>query len=416
MHGDKPRYDGGPEPNSLHYGKAKSDDSNRVTQEHLDETPGLRDEGFKIGDIILDGLARGKFATAWKEYRAKAKMAISKFLLLVENGSPLYVVMERASKSGEPNEVIAAAELFYNSKTFPTLLSIVHGETQKLQDLKERKKASAYDQYTGLRQIFRDTRRLFNQVFSDAERSDPASYEKIEDLWHFCRQVATFENWLGEHASSNNFISLNVRQTRENLIAFDISDFWESFDQHASVSRADDSNKKQRPSTAEPAVTPKESQELTNLKKHIVILGKSKGRNQKSLQVLGLPRDTFKRKVHEAKGDNSGSGDSKKPKPVCFSYRDNGTCNRGSRCKYVHETAAPAVNAFSVRMATDKSDMAGFDEPFEPSLAMVSGLEGIIGDQPQWKAWSRHSGSLDDEDCDSEDSDQPVDILTVGSK
>ena len=83
MHGDKPRYDGGPYPLSDHYGRAKSDDSNIVTQELLDAIPALRDEGFRVGDIMLSGSARGKFASAWKEYRAKAKMAISKFLLLV---------------------------------------------------------------------------------------------------------------------------------------------------------------------------------------------------------------------------------------------------------------------------------------------------------------------------------------------
>ena len=134
--GDKPRFDGGLEPNALHYGKRKSS-SILVTDEHLEEIHGLRDEGFKVGDILLDGLARGKFAAAWKEYRAKARMAISKILLMVENGSPLYVVMERASKRGDPNLVIAAAERFYNSKSFPTLLSIVRGETQQLQDLKK---------------------------------------------------------------------------------------------------------------------------------------------------------------------------------------------------------------------------------------------------------------------------------------
>ena len=36
MHGDKPRFDGGSEPNALHFGKIKRD-SVRVTEEHLEE-------------------------------------------------------------------------------------------------------------------------------------------------------------------------------------------------------------------------------------------------------------------------------------------------------------------------------------------------------------------------------------------
>ena len=410
--GDKPRFDGGLEPNALHYGRLKSS-SILVTEEHLMEIHGLRDEGFKVGDIMLDGLARGKFAAAWKEYRAKARMAISKILLMVEIGSPLYVVMEKASKHGDPNAVIAAAELFYNSKTFPTLLSIVHGEIQKLQELKERKKASAYDQYTGLRQIFRNTRRLFNQVFSDAERSDPASCAKIDDLWHFCRQVVEFESWLGDHASLINFISLNVRQTRESPIEFNISDFWESFDQHASVSRTDNSsNKKHQSPAAVPAVTPlsQEAKELATLKKHIHVLVKSKGRNQKAAHALGFTKETFKRQGDHGKPDGDDGVDSKKAKVTCYSWRDKGKCRYGSKCKFEHEGAKATVNAFSVPLATDDSDRAEFDEPYGAELAMFSGIEALSGDQPQWKAWHRHSG---DEACGSEDSDEPIDIFTV---
>jgi hypothetical protein len=62
-------------------------------------------------------------------------------------------------------------------------------------------------------------------------------------------------------------------------------------------------------------------------------------------------------------------------------------------------------------LATDESDQAEFDEPYGAELAMFSGIEGISGDQPQWKAWHRHSG---DEVCGSEDSDEPIDIFTVG--
>ena len=57
MHGDKPRFDGGSEPNALHFGKAKRD-TVRVTEEHLEEITGLRDEGFRVGDILsMDWLA-----------------------------------------------------------------------------------------------------------------------------------------------------------------------------------------------------------------------------------------------------------------------------------------------------------------------------------------------------------------------
>lgn len=415
MLGDKPRFDGGPEPNSLHYGKSKGNQS-LVTEEHLEDIPGLRDEGFQEGDILLDGLARGKFASAWREHRAKAKMAISKFLLLVENGSPLYVVMERASRSGDPNKVIAAAELFYNSKTFPTLLSIIHGEERKKQDLKERKKLSTFESYTQLRQIFRDSRRNFIQVFSDEERSDPDKRVKIDELWQFCRQIAVFEDWFGEQASLLNFISLNVRQSRENPIDFDISDFWESFDQHASVSRADDSNKKQKPSTAEPAVTPKESKEIANLKKHIAILGKSKGRNQKSLQALGLARDTFKRKSDHSKTDSADREDTKKPRSPCFAWRDKGKCKYGSSCRFEHDGAKATVNAFSVPMATDESDWADYDEPYSADLAMFSGIEDIEveGYEPQPQLYSKVTRSY--YELDDEVPDEPVDIFTVGSK
>ena len=405
--GDKPRFDGGLEPNALHYGRLKSS-SILVNEEHLEEIHGLRDEGFKVGDILLDGLARGKFAAAWKEYRAKARMAISKILLMVEIGSPLYVVMEKASKHGDPNAVIAAAELFYNSKTFPTLLSIVHGEIQKLQELKERKKASAYDQYTGLRQIFRNTRRLFNQVFSDAELSNPAMCAKIEDLWHFCRQVVEFESWLGDHASLINFISLNVRQSRERLIEFDIPQFWEAFDQHASVSRVDDNSKQQQQSSSTvPAVAPlsKEAKELASMKKHIATFNKSGGRNKAAAKALNID---IKRKSEKPKPDGDDGDDSKKAKVTCYSWRDKGKCRYGSKCKFEHEGAKATVNAFSVPLATDESDQAEFDEPYGAELAMFSGLEGIMGDHPQWRSYSRHSSSSD--------SEQPVDIFTVGSK
>ena len=50
---DKPRFDCGLEPNALHYGKLKSS-SILVNEEHLEEIKGLRDEGFKVGDILLD--------------------------------------------------------------------------------------------------------------------------------------------------------------------------------------------------------------------------------------------------------------------------------------------------------------------------------------------------------------------------
>jgi len=416
MHGDKPRFDGGSEPNALHFGKIKRD-SVRVTEEHLEEITGLRDEGFKVGDILLDGLARGKFASAWREYRAKAKMAISKFLLLVENGSPLYVIMERAAKSGDPNLVIAAAEQFYNSKTFPTLLSIIHGENRKIQELKDQKKGSIYASITGLRQTFRDSRRLFHQVFSDAERSDPSSLVKIDDLWHFCRQIAIFEDWFGGNQSIISFISLNVRQSKDKLIEFDIPQFWETFDQHASVSRVDDnsSNKKHQSPAAVPAVTPlsQEAKELATLKKHIHVLVKSKGRNQKAAHALGFTQETFKRQCDHGKPDGDDGVDSKKAKMTCYSWRDKGKCRYGSKCKFEHEGAKATVNAFSVPLATDDSDRAEFDEPYGAELAMFSGIEAFSGDQPQWKAWHRHSG---DEVCGSEDSDEPIDIFTVGSK
>ena len=58
-------------------------------------------------------------------------------------------------------------------------------------------------------------------------------------------------------------------------------------------------------------------------------------------------------------------------------------------------------------MATDESDYAEFDGPFEPSLAMFSGSEGVVH-------MHHHSGSLDDEDYDSETSYEPIDIFTVG--
>jgi len=410
MHGDKPRFDGGSEPNALHFGKIKRD-SVRVTEEHLEEITGLRDEGFRVGDILLDGLARGKFASAWREYRAKAKMAISKFLLLVENGSPLYVIMERAAKSGDPNLVIAAAEQFYNSKTFPTLLSIIHGENRKIQELKDRKKGSIYASITGLRQTFRDSRRLFHQVFSDAERSDPSSLVKIDDLWHFCRQIAIFEDWFGGNQSIISFISLNVRQSKDKLIEFDIPQFWEAFDQHASVSRIDDNSKQQQQSSSTvPAVVPlsKEARELASMRKHIATFNKSGGRNKAAAKALNID---IKRKSEQSKPDGDDGDDSKKAKLTCYSWRDKGKCRYGSKCKFEHEGAKATVNAFSVPLATDESDQAEFDEPYGAELAMFSGIEGISGDQPQWKAWHRHSG---DEVCGSEDSDEPIDIFTVG--
>ena len=409
MHGDKPRFDGGSEPNALHFGKIKRD-SVRVTEEHLEEITGLRDEGFRVGDILLDGLARGKFASAWREYRAKAKMAISKFLLLVENGSPLYVIMERAAKSGDPNLVIAAAEQFYNSKTFPTLLSIIHGENRKIQELRDRKKGSTYASITGLRQTFRDSRRLFQQVFSDAERSDPSSLAKIDDLWHFCRQIAIFEDWFGGNQSIISFISLNVRQSKDKLIEFDIPQFWEAFDQHASVSRVDDNSKQQQQSSSTvPAVTPlsKEARELASMKKHIAAFAKSKGRNKAAVKALGLTQE-FKRKSDQPKPDGDDGDDSKKAKLTCYSWRDKGKCRYGSKCKFEHEGAKATVNAFSVPLATDESDQAEFDEPYGAELAMFSGLEGIMGDHPQWRSYSRHSSSSE--------SDEPLDIFTVGSK
>ena len=406
MHGDKPRFDGGSEPNALHFGKIKRD-SVRVTEEHLEEITGLRDEGFRVGDILLDGLARGKFASAWREYRAKAKMAISKFLLLVENGSPLYVIMERAAKSGDPNLVIAAAEQFYNSKTFPTLLSIIHGENRKIQELKDRKKGSIYASITGLRQTFRDSRRLFHQVFSDAERSDPSSLAKIDDLWHFCRQIAIFEDWFGGNQSIISFISLNVRQSKDKLIEFDIPQFWEAFDQHASVSRVDDNSKQQQQSSSTvPAVAPlsKEAKELASMKKHIATFNKSGGRNKAAAKALNID---IKRKSEQPKPDGDDGDDSKKAKLTCYSWRDKGKCRYGSKCKFEHEGAKATVNAFSVPMATDESDYAEFDGPFEPSLAMFSGSEGAVH-------MHHHSGSLDDEDYDSETSYEPIDIFTVG--
>ena len=146
---------------------------------------------------------------------------------------------------------------------------------------------------------------------------------------------------------------------------------------------------------------------MATLKKHIHVLVKSKGRNQKAAHALGFTPETFKRKSEQPKPDGDDGDDSKKTKVTCYSWRDKGKCRYGSKCKFEHEGAKATVNAFSVPLATDESDYAVFDGPFEPSLAMFSGSEGAVH-------MHHHSGSLDDEDNDSETSYEPIDIFTVG--
>ena len=132
---DKVRVSMGNTPIAQNYGKSRG----VVTQVMLDEDEdGLRSSGFKIGDIILTGTDRREYVKAIELRVRERKHVIASILLLAKVDSPLYQVLSDASRAcKDPNALLEAAEMFYNSPCMATLLSIATDERAKLDHLRQ---------------------------------------------------------------------------------------------------------------------------------------------------------------------------------------------------------------------------------------------------------------------------------------
>jgi len=367
---DKVRVSMGNAPLPQNYGKSRG----VVTQEMLDgDTDGLRSSGFKIGDIILTGTDRREYVKAIELRVRERKHVIASILLLAKVDSPLYQVLSDASRAcKDPNALLEAAEMFYNSPCMATLLSIATDERVKLDQLRQDHRASPLSACRTLKQIGIETTAQFLSVFT-ADQIDTAEGRlRALELLNFCRQVIDLERIQAIQSDTHvtAFINQYVRGHKGSPMDYDRVGFWRDLDAHLVVfhetpKRGPKNGRQNRADGGKLSSVTQGSSSLTeeeaaDLKTMATLKsskpGTKKWRNARAAacNALGL------------KPDELTKASDVKEKSVCFRMRDTGECIYGSKCRYSHDKARlkeakeakAKVSVFSVPEASKDSDFA----------------------------------------------------------
>ena len=163
-----------------------SDDTHpRITEEFLESQEGdkYRENNFRVGDPHLTGQHLGKYLRAHAIALQERRKACANILQLVKQHSTLSSAIEKAARTHDPNAVLRAVELFYNSKTFSTCFTI-------LSTFKQQKVSISKDNVSQGLNVMRAYRIVIGQFFSIFdERDRKKKYIEIWDLFHFCDMV-----------------------------------------------------------------------------------------------------------------------------------------------------------------------------------------------------------------------------------
>ena len=367
---DKVRVSMGNTPIAQNYGKSRG----VVTQAMLDEDEdGLRSSGFKIGDTILRGTDRREYVKAIELRVRERKHVIASIMLLAKVDSPLYQVLSDASRaSKDPNALLEAAEMFYNSPCMATLLSIATDERVKLDKLREDHRVSPLPACRTLKQIGIESTAQFSSVFTAAQIESPEGKLQALELFNFCRQVIDLERI---HATQSDthvmaFINQYVRGHKGSPLEYDRVGFWRDLDAHLVVfhetpKRGPKNGRQNRADGGKLSSVIQGSSSLTE----------EDAADLKTMQTLKLAKPgTRKWRTARAaachalgfKTDELGKDSEVKEKSVCFRMRDTGECIYGSKCRYSHDKARlkdakeakAKVSVFSVPEASKDSDFA----------------------------------------------------------
>ena len=367
---DKVRVSMGNTPIAQNYGKSRG----VVTQVMLDEDEdGLRSSGFKIGDTILRGTDRREYVKAIELRVRERKHVIATIMLLAKVDSPLYQVLSDASRAcKDPNALLEAAELFYNSPCMATLLSIANDERVKLDKLREDHRVSPLQSCRTLKQIGIETTAQFMSVFTTDQIETAEGRLQALELFNFCRQIIDLERnqaILGD-TNAMQFINQYVRGHKGSPMDYDRAGFWRDFDAHLVVfhetpKRGSKNGRQNRVDGGKLSSVTQGSSSLTeeeaaDLKTMATLKsskpGTKKWRNARAAACHALGFKT----------DELTKASDVKERSVCFRMRDTGECIYGSKCRYSHDKAKlkeakeakAKVSVFSVPEASKDSDFA----------------------------------------------------------
>ena len=342
-----------------------------VTAEMLVEDPGLSNAGFKVGDILLEGSDRREFVKAVEQRERERKTVISTILLLAKADSPLFHVLTAASKKNkDPNALLEAAELLYNSPCMATCLSIVADERTKIDKIQEDTRMQPLPAQRAIHQVAVESKAHFLNIFTSEQHDTPDGLLRILELRNFCVQVNDLErtNSIQNDLQTVNFINQYVRGHKGPPLEYDTDGFWRDIDAHQVVfhqsRKGAKTGRQQRADGGKVSSVAQGSSSLTeeeaSMVKHLHVLKKGKSGSKRhqaalaAIQSLGF-------KVED-------SADTK-DRGVCFRMRDTGECTYGKKCRYSHDKARikeakeakeakATVSVFSVPEATNDSDYA----------------------------------------------------------
>ena len=350
------------------YGKKRG----TVTAEMLDEDPGLRNAGLKVGDILLEGSDRREFVKAVEQRDRERKTVISTILLLAKAESPLFHVLSVASKkSKDPNALLEAAELLFNSPCMATCLSIIADERTQIDRIQEDERIQPLPAQRAIHQVAIESKAHFLNIFTADQTDTPDGLLRISELRNFCIQVIDLERAIAiqNDLQTVNFINYHVRGHKGGPLDYDIDGFWRDIDAHQVVfhqpKKAAKNGRQNRADGGKLSSVTQGSSSLTE----------EDAADLKTMQTLKSSKPGTKkwRTARAAachalgfKTDELTKASDVKERSVCFRMRDTGECIYGSKCRYSHDKARlkeakeakAKMSVFSVPEASKDSDFA----------------------------------------------------------
>ena len=334
------------------------DTQTRITEELLESPEGAkyRENGFNEGDPYLTGERLGKYMRARALASQEKRKASASILQLIKKHSTLSAATEKAARTHDPNTILRAVELFYNSETFSTCLAIVASLNQNMAFIHK-------DSFTQGMNAMRNHRMAYEQFFMIFDEKDRRRRStQIYDLFHFCELILYIERTCGHDGTTLSFIQQHVRCHQGDLLRFDIALFWSRYGDHLAATRKLDDKSDKKPTIDDSA---------KNAKKAIAWLKDPKISKEKwksAVNTLGLSENNLKRFR-----DDKESGKGKKQRSgICFNFQRGGSCKYGDKCKYKHDSidseSTPAANRIVYEVPAPAEDNEGIHH----SIAMIS--------------------------------------------
>lgn len=276
------------------------------------------------------------------------------------DGKPRHsTAIEKAARTHDPNSILRAVELFYNSETFSTCLAIVAS-------LNQNKALVHKDSFTQGMNAMRNHRMANEQFFTIFDEKDRRKRPKqIYDLFYFCELILYLERTCGQDGITLPFIQQHVRCYQGELLSFDIELFLSRYGDHLAAIKQLDDKPDKKPKGDDSANIPK-NKAIAWLKDPKI----SKEKWKIAVNTLGITENNLKR----FREDKESSKGKKLPRGsgLCFNFQRGGSCKYGDRCKYKHESndseLAPAANRIVYEVPAPAEDSEGIHH----SVAMIS--------------------------------------------